>query len=296
MEIGRQLLDASRAQAALTTTSLQEGYNRALETENALSAGIYQTREQQLQQLQRDTAMRRTLITLLGQQAEAASQIEDAGQREAALAGIRGQQRALESQQNQAQARERELTMTQLQRMDNGIRAFADTSVNASGSAAAGFDALTGAMTSSASAFFQGEKTFEEASQAMVNATLSAISEIASKEMIMQLAAGTAALFVNPPAAGAHFAAAGLYGLVAAGAGAASAATKPSEAGAGGGGSEARRPTSSDDTASAAAMGQVTVTNYYAPVIEGRAATQDQVGMRLNRYQRAGAMRLERHS
>lgn len=296
LEIGRQLLDASRAQAALTTTSLQEGYNRALETENALSAGIYQTREQQLQQLQRDTAMRRTLITLLGQQAEAASQIEDAGQREAALAGIRGQQRALESQQNQAQARERELTMTQLQRMDNGIRAFADTSVNASGSAAAGFDALTGAMTSSASAFFQGEKTFEEASQAMVNATLTSLSEIASKEMVMELARGTASLFVNTPAAGAHFAAAGLYGLVAAGTGAAAAATKPSTASAGGAGSEPRRPTSSDDAATAAAMGQVTVTNYYAPVIEGRAATPDQVGMRLNRYQRAGAMRLERHS
>jgi hypothetical protein len=38
------------------------------------------------------------------------------------------------------------------------------------------------------------------------------------------------------------------------------------------------------------------VVQYYGPVIDGRASTEDQVGQRVNRYQRAGAMRLERQS
>lgn len=296
LEIGAQLQTGAREAALRSITEAQEELNRSTARYAAEQSGSYQTRDAQLAQLDREVAVRATLIGRLQEQRRAAEGIADLQARAQALAAISSQQNGLEAQQQAALSQRRQLATGQLQQMENAVKRLADSSVNAAGTAGQAFDALTGAMGSSAAAYFKGEKTFEEASQAMVNSTLSAISEIASKEMIMQLAAGTAALFTKPPAAAAHFAAAGLYGLVAAGTGAAAAATKPSTASAGGAGSEPRRPTSSDDAATAAATGQVTVTNYYAPVIEGRAATQDQVGMRLNRYQRAGAMRLERHS
>lgn len=163
---------------------------------------------------------------------------------------------------------------------------------NTSGSVADAVTAAYGRMGDAAGAHFTalvtGAETAGEAMQGWVNDTLSALAQVAAKEAMMSLGRGLAALFVNPPAAAAHFASAAAFGVVAVGAGLAAQATAPAAASAGNsaaamaGGTSRRtagdRP-SSGDTSSAP-----TVINYYAPVIGGRDATPDDVRARFDRY------------
>lgn len=124
-----------------------------------------------------------------------------------------------------------------------------------------------------------------DALQKWVHDSLSALSEVASREAIMSLGKGLSALFTNPPAAAAHFAAAAAFGAVAIGAGAAAGAIgspQASAASASAGGTSRRTGSdrASNDNADVAPI----VYNYYAPVIGGREATDGEVGTRLERF------------
>ncbi len=92
-------------------------------------------------------------------------------------------------------------------------------------------------MTNAASAHFEalvmGQETAGEALQGFVSDTLKAFAKIASQQAVFELAKGFAALFVNPPAAAAHFGAAALFGVAAAAAGLGAQATAPSSSGKG---------------------------------------------------------------
>jgi len=306
LELMNQLAEGQRNAALAAATRdqapfarAQEAFNLGLEREGILSAGVYLSREQRVAQIRREVEGRQVLIDRLRVQEAAANSLMDQEQREATLATVRSQRIALETQQMAAAGRQRELQVSQLSRLKDGIKEFADTPVQGLEAAKRGFEALTGAMASNIAAWARGEQTFEESAKAMVNATLTSLSEIAAQEMIMELARGTASIFTNPAAAPTHFAAAGLYGLVAAGAGAGAAATAPSEASAGSGSSASRRPTGSDPDRATPTLqggGPVEVHNYYGPVVGGVTATNARVGTEINRYQRAGAIRLQRAS
>lgn len=124
-----------------------------------------------------------------------------------------------------------------------------------------------------------------DALQKWVHDSLSALSEVASREAIMSLGKGLSALFTNPPAAAAHFAAAAAFGAVAIGAGAAAGAVgspQASAAAAGAGGTSRR--TSSDRAANDNGDIAPIHYHYYAPVIGGREASDEEIGTRLGRY------------
>ena len=162
-----------------------------------------------------------------------------------------------------------------------------------SGSVADAVTAAYGRMGDAAGAHFYalvtGAETAGEALQGWVNDTLSALAQVAAKEAMMSLGRGFAALFVNPPAAAAHFASAAAFGVVAVGAGLAAQATEPNAAARAGGGAAASAGGTSRRTAGDRAIGGDTssapmVVNYYAPVVGGREATPDDVRARFNRY------------
>ena len=164
---------------------------------------------------------------------------------------------------------------------------LADQSTGASDVVVRSFDAMTGAIGSNIAAFALGEQTFAQATQAMVAETTKAITEIAAKEMVLNVARGTAALFTNPPAAA--LLARRRSTDLAAGAGASSSA-RPAEAT---GTGSTREPTSVgpralDSGAKWYGRGRAVLRAGH----RRRASTEDQVGQRVSRYQRAGAMRL----
>jgi len=283
---------ASRAVVDLTRRTEELGDATAREA--AASAGRYRSTVERVAQLDRESAARRQLIADLHAHDEVIGRIADQQTRETEAAANRARIRTLESAEQTASTQRAQLQITQLQSLRDHFVALADQSTGASDVVVRSFDAMTGAIGSNVAAWAMGEQTFAQASQAMVAETTKAITEIAAKEMVLNVARGTAALFTNPPAAAAHFGAAAIYAGLAAGAGALSSATRPAEASAGGG---AREPTSVGPRATdSAGGGTVEVVQYYGPVIDGRASTEDQVGQRVNRYQRAGAMRLERQS
>lgn len=294
IDIGTQLAEGSRARAVVDLTRRTEELGDATAREAAASAGRYRSTVERVAQLDRESAARRQLIADLHAHDEVIGRIADQQTRETEAAANRARIRTLESAEQTASTQRAQLQITQLQSLRDHFVALADQSTGASDVVVRSFDAMTGAIGSNVAAFALGEQTFAQATQAMVAETTKAITEIAAKEMVLNVARGTAALFTNPPAAAAHFGAAAIYAGLAAGAGALSSATRPAEASAGGG---AREPTSVGPRATdSAGGGTVEVVQYYGPVIDGRASTEDQVGQRVNRYQRAGAMRLERQS
>lgn len=311
-------LAATRAAAGLAAITREtEELTRASARYTAEHAGEYQSRAERVAQIDRETAARAVLVARLDEQARAAElalttarslaaqpAVDEAARaqalaavqaQETALAAVRTQQHALESAQWSAQTARNDLTMSQLSRLRNHFRELGDSSVNASGMVLQSFDAITGAVGENIAALAMQEATWAGAWDAMKYATVKSITEIASKEAVMQSAAGLAALAsFNFSSAGLHFAAAAAYGTIALGAGYAAAATKPPKDEAAGG--SPRTPVGlgpQGDTSTAQGAGSI-VENYYGPVIDGRAATDDQVGMRVNRYQRDGARRLER--
>lgn len=294
IDIGTQLAEGSRARAVVDLTRRTEELGDATAREAAASAGRYRSTVERVAQLDRESAARRQLIADLHAHDEVIGRIADQQTRETEAAANRARIRTLESAEQTASTQRAQLQITQLQSLRDHFVALADQSTGASDVVVRSFDAMTGAIGSNVAAFALGEQTFAQATQAMVAETTKAITEIAAKEMVLNVARGTAALFTNPPAAAAHFGAAAIYAGLAAGAGALSSATRPAEASAGGG---AREPTSVGPRATdSAGGGTVEVVQYYGPVIDGRASTEDQVGQRVNRYQRAGAMRLERQT
>ena len=97
------------------------------------------------------------------------------------------------------------------------------------------YDQMTGAATKHFEALVLGHETAGAALQGFVHDTLESFAKIASQQAIMNLAAGIAAVFTNPPAAAGFFASAALYGVAAGLAGLGAAATAPSTASASGG-------------------------------------------------------------
>lgn len=311
-------LAATRAAAGLAAITREtEELTRASARYTAEHAGEYQSRAERVAQIDRESAARAVLVARLDEQARAAElalttarslaaqPAVDEGARaqalaavqtqETALAAVRTQQHALESAQWSAQTARNDLTMSQISRLRNHFRELGDSSVNASGMVLQSFDAITGAVGENIAALAMQEATWAGAWDAMKYATVKSITEIAAKEAVMQSAAGLAALAsFNFSSAGLHFAAAAAYGTIALGAGYAAAATKPPKDEAGG--TSSRTPVGLGPQGSAGELGSgaSVVENYYGPVIDGRASTDDQVGQRVNRYQRDGALRMER--
>lgn len=162
------------------------------------------------------------------------------------------------------------------------------------------YSRMTGAASAHFGALVTGRETAGQALQGFVHDTLTAFAEIAAQQAMFELGKGFAALFLNPAEAAAHFGAAALFGVVAAGAGALSQAV-PATAASGGAGSPAgsaagpnrgandRRDTSNDNAAPV-------VVNYYAPVIGGRESTDAELGVRLGRYDDAARARRTRRA
>ena len=162
------------------------------------------------------------------------------------------------------------------------------------------YSRMTGAASAHFGALVTGRETAGQALQGFVHDTLTAFAEIAAQQAMFELGKGFAALFLNPAEAAAHFGAAALFGVVAAGAGALSQAV-PATAASGGAGSPAgsaagpnrgandRRDTSNDNAAPV-------VVNYYAPVIGGRESTDAEVGVRLGRFDDAARARRTRRA
>ena len=294
VDIGTQLAEGARARAVVELTRRTEELGDASAREAAASAGRYRSTVERVAQLDRESAARRQLIADLRAHDEGIARIADQQTRETEAAANRARIRTLESAEQAASTQRAQLQVTQLQTLGDHFEQLADQSTGASDVVVRSFDAMTGAIGSNIAAFALGEQTFAQATQAMVAETTKAITEIAAKEMVLNVARGTAALFTNPPAAAAHFGAAAIYAGLAAGAGAISSSARPAEAT---GTGSTREPTSVGPRAlDSGGGGAVEVVQYYGPVIDGRASTEDQVGQRVNRYQRAGAMRLERQT
>ena len=294
VDIGTQLAEGARARAVVELTRRTEELGDASAREAAASAGRYRSTVERVAQLDRESAARRQLIADLRAHDEVIGRIADQQTRETEAAANRARIRTLESAEQAASTQRAQLQVTQLQTLGDHFEQLADQSTGASDVVVRSFDAMTGAIGSNIAAFALGEQTFAQATQAMVAETTKAITEIAAKEMVLNVARGTAALFTNPPAAAAHFGAAAIYAGLAAGAGAISSSARPAEAT---GTGSTREPTSVGPRAlDSGGGGAVEVVQYYGPVIDGRASTEDQVGQRVNRYQRAGAMRLERQT
>ena len=294
IDIGTQLAEGARARAVVELTRRTEELGDASAREAAASAGRYRSTVERVAQLDRESAARRQLIADLRAHDEVIGRIADQQTRETEAAANRARIRTLESAEQAASTQRAQLQVTQLQTLGDHFEQLADQSTGASDVVVRSFDAMTGAIGSNIAAFALGEQTFAQATQAMVAETTKAITEIAAKEMVLNVARGTAALFTNPPAAAAHFGAAAIYAGLAAGAGAISSSARPAEAT---GTGSTREPTSVGPRAlDSGGGGAVEVVQYYGPVIDGRASTEDQVGQRVNRYQRAGAMRLERQT
>lgn len=294
VDIGTQLAEGARARAVVELTRRTEELGDASAREAAASAGRYRSTVERVAQLDRESAARRQLIADLRAHDEVIARIADQQTRETEAAANRARIRTLESAEQAASTQRAQLQVTQLQTLGDHFEQLADQSTGASDVVVRSFDAMTGAIGSNIAAFALGEQTFAQATQAMVAETTKAITEIAAKEMVLNVARGTAALFTNPPAAAAHFGAAAIYAGLAAGAGAISSSARPAEAT---GTGSTREPTSVGPRAlDSGGSGTVEVVQYYGPVIDGRASTEDQVGQRVNRYQRAGAMRLERQT
>lgn len=294
VDIGTQLAEGARARAVVELTRRTEELGDASAREAAASAGRYRSTVERVAQLDRESAARRQLIADLRAHDEVIARIADQQTRETEAAANRARIRTLESAEQAASTQRAQLQVTQLQTLGDHFEQLADQSTGASDVVVRSFDAMTGAIGSNIAAFALGEQTFAQATQAMVAETTKAITEIAAKEMVLNVARGTAALFTNPPAAAAHFGAAAIYAGLAAGAGAISSSARPAEAT---GTGSTREPTSVGPRAlDSGGGGAVEVVQYYGPVIDGRASTEDQVGQRVNRYQRAGAMRLERQT
>lgn len=294
VDIGTQLAEGARARAVVELTRRTEELGDASAREAAASAGRYRSTVERVAQLDRESAARRQLIADLRAHDEVIARIADQQTRETEAAANRARIRTLESAEQAASTQRAQLQITQLQTLGDHFAQLADQSTGASDVVVRSFDAMTVAIGSNIAAFALGEQTFAQATQAMVAETTKAITEIAAKEMVLNVARGTAALFTNPPAAAAHFGAAAIYAGLAAGAGAISSSARPAEAT---GTGSTREPTSVGPRAlDSGGGGAVEVVQYYGPVIDGRASTEDQVGQRVNRYQRAGAMRLERQT
>jgi len=80
---------------------------------------------------------------------------------------------------------------------------------------------FAGGIWAAADAAIQGGEGLGAALSKMLKSTLLAIAQEATVRSVFELAMGFAALFTNPPAAGAHFTAAGIFGAAAVAAGSA---------------------------------------------------------------------------
>lgn len=150
------------------------------------------------------------------------------------------------------------------------------------------FGAMGEAFSNHLMGVVSGREALGEALQGMLSDTLGAIGKEASVKAGMQLGEGFATLFFNPAESAAHFTSAGIYTGVAVAAGLGAAATASGGAGASG------RPANDNERATrdlrmggGAAQDQgpaVQVHQYYAPVIDGRFATRDQVGSEMGVY------------
>jgi hypothetical protein len=159
------------------------------------------------------------------------------------------------------------------------------------------FDAMGAAATSHFEALVNGSETAGAALQGFVHDSLSALAKIAAQQAVFELGKGFAALFTNPVAAPAHFAAAALFGVAAAAAGGLAQATAPSAAGGGSAGGSQRAASVSPQRASDREGGGVqVVNNYYAPRFGGREGTEAEAGTRMNRYTSAERRRTDREA
>jgi hypothetical protein len=164
-------------------------------------------------------------------------------------------------------------------------------------------ESLSQAVSTSVVAALRTGEGVGEALRATVEDQLFALATTSTVKALSETAEGFGALALGSPTAALHFKAAGLHAATAAAAGAAGAGVAALGGGeatpetGGGGGGAAREPTPVSPRGGAGAEGGSTeIVQYYGPVIDGRASTQDQVGQRVNRYQRAGSMRLERQT
>ena len=161
-------------------------------------------------------------------------------------------------------------------------------------------EGLNQAVSASVVAALRSGEGVGEALRATAEAQLFALATTSSVKALAETAEGFGALALGLPTAALHFKSAGLHALTAAAAGAAGAGVASlggAEPAAGAGGGGGREPTPVSPRGGSGGEGGTTeVVQYYGPVIDGRASTEDQVGQRVNRYQRAGSMRLERQS
>lgn len=164
-------------------------------------------------------------------------------------------------------------------------------------------ESLSQAVSTSVVAALRTGEGVGEALRATVEDQLFALATTSTVKALSETAQGFGALALGSPTAALHFKAAGLHAATAAAAGAAGAGVAALGGGeatpetGGGGGGAAREPTPVSPRGGAGAEGGSTeIVQFYGPVIDGRASTQDQVGQRVNRYQRAGSMRLERQT
>lgn len=121
-------------------------------------------------------------------------------------------------------------------RLREYFRQQASAAVDMASTVTSAYDQMTNAASSHFEALVLGQETAGEALQGFVSDTLKALAKIAAQQAIFELGKGFAALFLNPAEAAAHFGAAALFGVVAAGAGLAAQAVAPSDKGRAAGG------------------------------------------------------------
>lgn len=169
----------------------------------------------------------------------------------------------------------------------------ANAAQGAAESISGAFTALGSAYSKHLESFIAGKEDFADAVQGMVSDTISAIGKEAGVRAGMEFAAGLGTAIWNPAESGMHFASAVAYTGVAALAGAAGIATQT--AGQQAAASKGEHHAANDNARSTrdlsfGARGGATaeagprIYQFYAPYIDGRFATRDQVGEELGIY------------
>ena len=221
------------------------------------------------------------------------------------VARVRAEQTAANDNARGKGAEQSRLNRLEQERSNSSrIRSFFAEQANAAVDLRKTVEDAYGAMTGAASAHFEalvtGQETAGAALQGFVHDTLAAWAKIAAQQAVFELGKGFAALFLNPAEAGAHFLAAGLYGVAAAATGGLAAATAPAAASgsgrASGGESQRAASVSPQRRDMGEGGGTVIVQNYYAPTFGGREGTEAEIGVRLDRFDDAARARLQRRA
>ncbi|MCC7539225.1 MAG: hypothetical protein IT379_23585 [Deltaproteobacteria bacterium] len=141
-------------------------------------------------------------------------------------------------------------------------------------------DGLTSSVQASFGAIIDGSQSAGEAFLATADAALESIAIESVGQALKQLALGTAAIFTNPPAAPAHFAAAGMWAAAGAVSGGAAAAIDSGGGGGGGGGPSVGGPGSFSGGGSASSEPSTIVVNINSPTDRAQLGQMIRTGVR----------------